>query len=39
MKHLKRSFVLILALITAVLLVGCGEAKTANQVSNKIIIP
>ena len=36
MKHLKRSIVLILALITAVLLVGCGEAKTAKQVSNKI---
>lgn len=36
MKNLKRTFVLVLVLVTAILLVGCGQAKTTKQISNKI---
>lgn len=36
MKHIKRTFVFLLVIIASVMLVGCGEAKTAKQVSNKI---
>lgn len=36
MKYIKRTFVFLLVVIASVMLVGCGEAKTAKQVSNKI---
>ena len=36
MKYLKRTFVLLLVVVSACLFAGCGEAKTAKQVSNKV---
>lgn len=36
MKYLKRTFVLLLVVVSACLFTGCGEAKTAKQVSNKL---
>ena len=36
MKYLKQTFVLLLVVVSACLLGGCGEAKTAKAVSNKV---
>lgn len=36
MKYLKRTFVLLLVVISTCLFAGCGEAKTAKAVSNKV---
>ncbi len=36
MKYIKRTFVLLLVVVSACLFAGCGEAKTAKAVSNKV---